>query len=164
MAEHRQAAQALASVRVHQERARRAARLPWWVYAAAFVLSAATTAADDFVSLDGTKLIAILVSVVLVAALLIGAATGSAPLSLARGVQPQQSFAPKVFVFVAIVGGVGGWLISRYGTDLAHGPADGIGLGDYPNTVAGVIYGAAFTASFALTRLLTARSQRSVQR
>ena len=43
--EQARAAEALAAVRTHQERTERAARLPWWGFAAMFVLIAAVTAA-----------------------------------------------------------------------------------------------------------------------
>jgi hypothetical protein len=158
--EQRQAAEALATIRGHQERTRRAARLPWWVYAAMFVLTAGGTAANDFVGLSGAKLIAILVLVALVVVLVTTFAGRSAPLSRLRGVQRRQSFVPSVFVFVAIVLGLGAWLISRYGTGFAGDVAGAVGLREYPNTVTGVLYGAAFTALFALTQLLIEASQR----
>jgi hypothetical protein len=158
--EQRQAADALTAVRVHQERTRRAARLPWWVYAAMFALSAGGTAATDFVGLGGARLIAALVLVALVVTLVVAIATRSAPLSRMRGVQRRQSFTPWVFGVVMIVGGLGAWLISRYGTGLASGVAGAVGLRDYPDTVAGALYGAAFTALFGLSQLLTTVSER----
>jgi hypothetical protein len=162
--EQRQAAAALATVRDHQERARRAARLPWWVYAAMFVLCVAGSAANDFVDLRGAKLIAVLVLVVLAVVFVTGSASGSSPLSRLRGVQPRKQLVPSVYGVVVIVGGVGGWLIARYGTGVAQGIGNAIGLGDYPNTVAGVLYGAAFTALFALVQLMVAPSPRSTSR
>lgn len=158
--EQRQAAEALATIRTHQERTRRAARVPWWVYPAMFVLSAGATAANDFVSLSGTKLVAGLILVALVVVLVISFATGSAPLSRVRGVQRRQSFVPWVFGVVVIVAGLGAWLISRYGNGFTHDVAGAVGLRDYPNTVTGVLYGVAFTALFALTQVLIAASQR----
>jgi hypothetical protein len=158
--EQRQAAEALAAIRGHQERTRRAARLPWWVYAAMFVLTAGGTAANDFVGLNGAKLIAVLVLVALVVVLVITFAGRSAPLSRLRGVERRQSFVPWVFVVVAAIVGLGAWLISHYGTAFEGDVADAVGLRDYPNTVTGVLYGAAFTALFALTQLLVAASQR----
>jgi predicted RND superfamily exporter protein len=158
--EQRQAAETLAAIRAHQERTRRAARLPWWVYAAMFVLTAGGTAANDFVGLSGAKLISILVLVALVVVLVITFVGRSAPLSRLRGVERRQSFVPWVFVVVAVVVGLGAWLISRYGTDLEGGVAGAVGLRGYPNTVTGVLYGAAFTALFALTQLLITASQR----
>jgi hypothetical protein len=103
----RRASEALTTIRAHQERTRRAARLPWWVYAAMFVLTAAGTAASDFVSLSGAKLIAILVVVVLVVVLVTGIADRSAMFSRVRGVQPRQQFIPWVFGVVLIVAGLG---------------------------------------------------------
>jgi len=158
--EQRQAAEALATIRGHQERTQRAARLPWWVYAAMFVLTAGSTAVNDFVGLNGAKLIPILVLVTLAVVLVATFASGSAPLSRLRGVQRRQVFVPSVFAFVAIVVGLGGWLISRYGTDFAGDIAGAVGLRAYPNTVTGVLYGAALTALFALTQLLLETSQR----
>jgi hypothetical protein len=158
--ERQKAAEALATVRGHQERTRRATRLPWWVYVATFVLSAGAMALNDFVSLTGAKLVAVLIMVALVVVLLTGFVTGSAPLSRVRGVQRRQSFVPWVFGVVAIIAGLGAWLISRYGTGFVNGVADATGLRDYPNTVAGVVYGAAFTALFAVSQLLIAASQR----
>jgi hypothetical protein len=86
----------LARIRNDQDRARRNARLPWWVYAMMFVLVAAGSAANDF-SLGGARLIALLILIAFVAVLVATFATGSAPLSRWRGVQPRQSFAPRAF-------------------------------------------------------------------
>jgi hypothetical protein len=158
--EQRQAAEALATIRGHQERTRRAARLPWWVYAAMFVLTAGGTAANDLVGLSGAKLIAILVLVALVVVLVITFAGRSAPLSRLRGVERRQSFVPWVFVVVAVVAGLTAWLLSRYGTDFEGGIAGAVGMRDYPNTVTGVLYGVVFTSLFALAQLLVAVAQR----
>ena len=87
--EREQAAQALANVGAHQEKARRAARLPWWVYLAMFVLGAAGMAMNDFLMLNGAKLAAVVILIVLVAVFVLGIATRSAPLSHLRGVQPR---------------------------------------------------------------------------
>jgi hypothetical protein len=160
MDERRQAAEALATVRSHQERTRRAARLPWWVYAAMFVLCAGGMAANDFVGIDGAKLIAALVLVLLVVVLVTTFVGRSAPLSTLRGVQPRQSFVPWVFVVVMIVAALGAWLISRYGAGIVGGVARTTGLGDYPDSVAGVLFGAAFTAVFGLGQLLTGLARR----
>jgi hypothetical protein len=161
MDEQEKAAEALAMVRAHEERTRRAARLPWWVYAGMFVLSAGGTAANDFVDLDGAKLIAVLVLVALAVVLVTGFVGRSAPLSSVRGVQRRQSFSPQALLAVAIVAGLGAWLISRYGTGWAGGVAGAVGLRNYPDTVAGVLYGAAFTLLFALSQLLTAPRRRT---
>jgi hypothetical protein len=149
MDERLHAAEALASIRDHQESARRRARLPWWVYAVMFVLVAAGSAANDFVSLSGAKLLALLVLMAFVAVLAVAFATRSAPLSSVRGVQPRQSFAPRAFVLIAVLGGVLGWLVAQYGAGLTDH------LGAYPDTVAGLIYGAVFTGLFALSQRLT---------
>lgn len=162
--ERQQAAEALATVQAHQERTRRAARLPWWVYAAMFVVSAGSAALNDFISLSGAKLVAVLIMVALAVVFATSSADGSAPLSRVRGVQRRQSFVPWVFGLVAFVAGLGAWLISRYGTSVTTGVANTVGLRDYPNTVAGVLYGAAFTALFALTQLLVTVSQRRTAR
>jgi len=158
--ERRKAVDDLAVVHAHQERTRRAARLPWWVYVAVFVLSAGGMALNDFVTLGGAKLLAVLVMVALVVVLVTGFVTGSAPLSRLRGVQSRQSFVPWVFGAVAVMAGLGAWLISRYGTGFVTGIADATGLRSYPDTVAGVVYGLAFTAVFAVSQLLTAVSRR----
>ncbi|MDT8915871.1 hypothetical protein [Amycolatopsis sp. PS_44_ISF1] len=158
--EQQQAAEALASVRAHQERTRRAARLPWWVYAVVFVVTAGGSAATDFISLSGAKLVAVLVIVALVAAFVAGRYERSSLLGRARGVQQRQPFVPWVFGVVLAVGVLGAWLIARYGTGFAHRLADSAGLGQYPNTVVGVVYGVAFTALFALGQGLVAASQR----
>jgi hypothetical protein len=162
--QQQRATEALATVRAHQEQTRRAARLPWWVYAAMFVLTAAGTAANDFVSLSGTKLIAILVMVVLVIVLVISIADRSALFSRIRGMQPRQQFVPWVFGVVLVAAGLGAWLISHYGNGFVHDVADAIGLRNYPNTVAGILWGAAFTALFALTQLLKSASQHQTDR
>jgi hypothetical protein len=162
--QRRQATEALATVQAHQERTRRAARLPWWVYAAMFVLTAAATAASDFVSLSGSKLIAVLVLVVLVVVLVTSIIERSALFSKVRGVQPRQQFIPWVFGVVLVVAGLGAWLISRYGNGFVSDIAGAVGLRDYPHTVAGILWGAAFTVLFALTRLLITTSQRRTNR
>ncbi|MCO5971747.1 hypothetical protein [Actinoallomurus soli] len=156
----RQAAEALAMVRTYQERTRRAARLPWWVYAAIFVLTAGGTAANDFVGVGGAKLIALVVLAALVVVLVTSFAGRTSLLGRMRGVERRQSFDPRVFGAVLIVAALGTWLVSRYGTDLTGHVAGMVGLRDYPNTVDGVLYGVAFTALFGLSRLLTAVSQR----
>jgi hypothetical protein len=160
----RRAAEALTTVRAYQQRTRRAARLPWWVYAAMFLVTAVGTAVLDFVSLSGAKLIAILVMVVLVVVLVTSIADRSALLSRVRGVQPRQQFIPWVFGVVLIVAGLGAWLIARYGNGFVSQVADAVGLRDYPHTVAGILWGAAFTALFALTQLLITTAQRRTNR
>ncbi|GLY83483.1 hypothetical protein [Actinoallomurus iriomotensis] len=162
--EQRQAADALAMVRTHQERTRRAARLPWWVYGAIFVLTAGGTAANDFVGLGGAKLIALLVLVALAAVLVTVFASRSSLLGRMRGVERRQSFDPQVFGVVLVVAAVGTWLASRYGTDLAGDLAGTVGLRDYPNTVDGVLYGAGFTLLFGLSQVLTTASRRRTNR
>jgi flagellar biosynthesis protein FliQ len=156
----RQASEALATVRAHQERTRRAARLPWWVYVAMFVLTAAGTAASDFVSLTGAKLMAVLIIVVLVVVLVTSFVSRSALFSRVRGVQLRQQFVPRVFGVVLVVAVLGAWLISRYGTGFVSHVANAVGLRNYPNTVAGILWGAAFTALFALSQLLIRRTSR----
>ena len=160
MDEQQQAAQALATVAAHQERARSAARLPWWAYLAMFLLSAAGTAANDFVAVPGTTLMALVILIVLVIVLVIGFATGSAPLSALRRVQPRQAFVPRVFGAFVIIGGAGIWLVASYGTALGHDLANAVGLPHYPYTVLGVVYGIVFTALFALGQFLTGRAAR----
>jgi hypothetical protein len=150
MDEKLQAADALASIHDHQDRARRRARLPWWVYAAMFVLVAAGSAANDFVSLDGAKLIAMLVLIAFAATLVITLTTRSAPLSLLRGVQGRRSFVPRAFAAIAVLGAAAAWLLAHYGTRLTEH------LGAHPNTVAGLLYGAVFTGLFALSQRLSA--------
>lgn len=61
---------------------------------------------------------------------------------------------------MAFLAGLGAWLISRYGSEVTHDLADAVGLPGYPNTVGGVLYGAAFTALFALSQLLLAVAPR----
>jgi hypothetical protein len=162
--QQQRATEALATVQDHQRRTRRAARLPWWVYAAMFVLTAAGTAANDFVSLSGAKLIAVLVMVALVVVLVTSFTSRSALFSRVRGVQPRQQFIPWVFGVVLIAAGLGAWLISRYGTGAVSRVADAVGLRGYPNTVAGILWGAAFTLLFALTQLLITAAQRRTDR
>ena len=157
MDEQQQAAQALASVRDHQDRARRAARLPLWVYAVMFVLAAGGMAANDFVNLTGATFMAAIILVALVAALVIGFVGRSAPLSRLRGVQGRQQFSPRAFGAIVIICGAGLWLLVRYGSHLAQTIANAIGLPHYPYTVLGIIYGIVFTAVFALGQYLTAR-------
>jgi Mn2+/Fe2+ NRAMP family transporter len=158
--DEQQAAEALAAVRVHQDRTRRAARLPWWVYAAVFVLAAGGMALNDVISLSSAKLVAVLVLVVVAVVFVTSRVNGPAPLGRVRGVQRRQSFVPWVFGVVAFLAGLGAWLISRYGSEVTHDLADAVGLPGYPNTVGGVLYGAVFTALFALSQLLLAVAQR----
>ena len=61
---------------------------------------------------------------------------------------------------MAVVACVGLWLISSYGNSFAHSLAGAVGLPHYPYTVVGVVYGAAFTALFALSQLLITTAQR----
>ena len=56
--EQQQAADALATIQAHQDRARQAARVPWWAYAVMFVLAAGGTAINDYINLTGAKLMA----------------------------------------------------------------------------------------------------------
>ncbi len=158
--DEQQAAEALASVRAHQDRTRRAAHLPWWVYVAVFVLAAGGMALNDVISLSGAKLVAVLVLVVLAVVFVTSRVNGPAPLGRVRGVQRRQSFVPWVFGVVAFLAGLGAWLISRYGSEITHDLADAVGLPGYPNTVGGVLYGAAFTGLFALSQLLLTVAQR----
>ncbi|HEY3687936.1 MAG TPA: hypothetical protein VGL93_33165 [Streptosporangiaceae bacterium] len=152
------AAQALTAVRAHQERTERAARVPPWFYVAMFLLIAAVTAANDFVTQP--KVIAAVVLVALVVVLVVAFAGRSAPLSRLRGVQRRQRFHPRIFGVTLLVGAVGAWLISQYGTAAANGIAGGLGLRGYPNTVLGVVYAAVFTALFAAVQTMVARSER----
>jgi hypothetical protein len=158
------AAQELAMVRGYQERTLRAARVPWWSYPVMFVSSVAVAAANDFVDVNGSKMLPIGVLVVLVVVAVTTFFGRSALLSRIRGVQPQQSFNPRAFFVVATVGSFGGWLIFRYGTRVTGDVAGAIGLSHYPNTVTGLLYGGAFTLLFALGQLLVSRSQRRVSR
>jgi hypothetical protein len=158
------AAASLATIREHQERTRRAARLPWWVYATMFVLSAAGCAANDFVDLHGAKLLSAVILVVLVIVVVVTFASRSAPLGRLRAVQRRQTFVPQAFGAVALIGGLGVWVISRYGATIADKVAGAIGLSNYPNTVAGILFGAAFTALFALSQLLTETFQQRTGR
>jgi hypothetical protein len=73
-----------------------------------FVLVAAGSAANDFVSLGGARLIALLILIAFVAVLVATFATGSAPLGRWRGVQPRQSFGPRAFAAIAVLGGAAG--------------------------------------------------------
>jgi hypothetical protein len=54
-----------------------------------------------------------------------------------------------VFAVIAVLGGAAGWLVARHGAALTDH------LGAYPNTVAGLLYGAVFTGLFALSQRLT---------
>jgi hypothetical protein len=164
--EVRQAAEALAAVRTHQDRARRAARLPWWFYAGMFVLVAGSGAVNDFASLSGAKLIALLVLIATVATFgytMLSGARGrtEAPLDRVRGVQPRRRFVPWVFIVVLVIGGAAGTLISHYGAQIAHGFAGAVGLSKYPNTAAGLLLAAGAVAFLALGQTLLAIAQRS---
>ena len=154
------AAEALATVQTHQAQARRAARVPWWGYAAMFVLSAGVTASNDFVSLDGAKLIAIVILAMLALTFVLTFSSRTAPLDRVRGVAPRRPFVPQLYGPMLLINGVGLWLFSRYGAGFAQHIADAAGLNHYPNTVAGVIFGVAFTALFAGYQLLLAATQR----
>ena len=162
--EQKQAVAALATVQANQDRAHQAARLPWWIYLGLFVFGVAGNAVNDFITVSGAALIAVLVLIALAVVMVVGIVSRSAPLSRLRGVQPRQTFVPSAVVFVLFVGGIGIALISRYGNGFSDSLANAIGLGNYPNTVAGVIYGAAFTGLFALGQLLIRTSQRRTSR
>ncbi|WP_216892443.1 hypothetical protein [Nocardia alni] len=153
----RHAQEALALMTAHQERTRRAARVPGWFYVAMFVFSVAATAANDVVGIGGRKVIGAGVLVLLLATLTVRLFTRSAPLSLVRGVAPRQSSQPRVYIAVLFAAAVLGWLIVRYGTGLAHSLATALGVPGYPNTVAGLLYAAAATGLFALSQQLMAR-------
>jgi hypothetical protein len=155
------AARALASVEEHRERTRRAARLPWWVYAAMFVLVAVTGAINDLVDLDGARLIAVVVLVALVGTLAVTFLVGGpAPLARLRGVGPRQAFRPRVFLVVALLGGLIVWAASTYGVGVPQALAAALGLQAYPNTVAGIVLGLLWTALFALGQALSAAAER----
>ncbi|MFG1928732.1 hypothetical protein [Cryptosporangium sp. NPDC048952] len=154
--EQQKAAEALAAVEAHQARTRRAARLPWWYYLATFVLIAVGSAANDFVTLDGARLLAGAVLTVLVAVLVFRLVAGASLLGRARGVELPSPDA-RAFVVVVILGVAGGLLVVGFGDSVVQAVADSIGLRDYPYTVAGVLFGAVFTGLFALSQLLTAR-------
>jgi hypothetical protein len=158
--ERRQAAETLATIQADQERTRRAAQLPLWVYAVMFVLVVAGSAVNDLVNLTGAKLMAGAIVVVLVVMLVTSLISGSTPLSKVRGVQSRQTFVPSAFGVMVIIGVVCAWLIVNYGTAFAHDLANAVGLRDYPNTVIGVVFGIVFTALFALGQLLVRRGSR----
>ncbi len=107
-----------------------------------FVLVAAGTAANDFVPLRGAKVIALRVLIAFAATMVVTLATGSAPLSSLRGVQPRRSFPPRAYAVIAVLGGAAGWLIAR------HGAA-------FTDHLGGFLYGAVFTGLFALSQRLT---------
>lgn len=154
-ADREQAAAALAAIGAQQERTRRAARMPWWVYAAMFVLIAGVTALNDFVDLSGAKVIAVVVLVLFVVVIVSRFAIRSAPLSWVRGVQPQRAFVPWVFFVVMVAGVAGAWLTVRYGLGFAHSVGGAIGLRGYPYTMMGILFGVVLTGVFALGHLLT---------
>jgi hypothetical protein len=158
------AAEALTQVREHQERTRRATRTPWWVYAAAFVLTAALTAANDFVDLSGSRAVAALVLVALVVVVAVTLLGRSSILGRLRGVERRQAFEPRLFLAAVVVAGGGVWLVTHYGTGLAGGLARSVGLGAYPNTVLGILYGAVFTALVAGFQAISAAHQRRAER
>ena len=158
--QRRAAVEALESARAHQERTRRAARVPWWFYPVTFVVVCGACAANDVVSLSGAKLIAGLVLVAMIVVLAVTVLGRSAPLSRIRGVQGPQTFVPWLFGLVVVVVGIGGWLASRYGVTWVDDVARATGLGRYPNTVAGVLFGAAATALLALVHVLSDRARR----
>jgi hypothetical protein len=153
--DEQEAARALATVRARQEQTRRAARMPWWVYAVMFVLVVLINAINDVVTLTGSKVVAGVVLLLLVVTMVANFLGKSAPLSRLRGVQSRQVFHPRVFIVVAVVGGVAGWLIIRFGSGFTWDVARAVGLPGYPGTVFGVLCGIVFTALFALSQALT---------
>ena len=161
--EQQRAREALAMMREHQERTERAAGMPVWIYPAMFVLSAGASAANDFVNLTGTKVIAAVIALALVVVLGVRMLTGAAPLSLARGVAARQSppnMRVQATVLLVLLAGV--FVIARYGTGLGHSLADALGVPGYPHTVTGVTFAAVATVLFALgQRFIAASGQRS---
>lgn len=160
MDERTQARETLTRIREHQERTRRAASVPWWMYVAMFVLTAGCTAINDFVDRGGGKLLAVVVLILLVLVLAVTFASRSAPLSRIRGVQRRQTFEPRIFGAILLVVAAGAWLVPRYGTALVRDLAGALGLTDYPNTVAGVVFGAALTALFGIEQFLVTVAER----
>lgn len=157
--EQRRAAEALAAVHTHQDRARRAARLPWWFSVGGFVLVAVPTAANDFISFGGAQEMAIVILVVLVGLLAARYVLGPShlwvpPLSRLRGVQARQVTDRRTFVLLVVGGGIAGWAVSRYGISASDSIADTIGLDHYPYTVAGVLAGAFFVILVAVSQLI----------
>ncbi len=162
--EHQRAIDTLAAVSAHQHRARRAARTPWWIYLATFVLIVGVGAANDVVDISATTLIAgaILVALVVVLATTFARKDTSSLLGRWRGVQPRQQFVPWVFGVMLVVFGAVMWWLTH--DDVAPSIASAVDLSAYPNTVAGVLYGLVFTALLGLSRLLTAVAMRGSAR
>jgi hypothetical protein len=158
------AAEALVTVQEQRQRVARAVRMPWWVYAAMFVLTAGVTAANDFVTLTGAKVMA---GVVLAALVLVAAVTFLGRIDMlgrARGVERRQRFSPPVFLAAALLVGGGAWFASSSGAGFVDGLAEGVGMGGYPGTVSGIVFGALFTGLFALVQFLLAADLRRVER
>jgi hypothetical protein len=158
--DEQQAADALATVERHQEQTRRAARVPVRFYAVMFVLIAAAGAVNDFITLTGAKVLAVLVMVVLVAVVVTRFVTGKAPLDMARGVERRRPFNPRVYSAVVIVGVALVVLIATYGTGLVERITDAIGPGHYPNTIVGVLFAIVLTGLYALYQVLMNHADR----
>jgi uncharacterized membrane protein YhaH (DUF805 family) len=162
--EQERAAAALAEIRAHQERAERAARLPWWAYAAMFVAVAGVSSLNDFVDHAGAKVIGAVVLALFIVVVVAARTSQTSLLSRLRGVQPRRPFIPRsarrAYLAVVAAGVIAVWLIASNGDAFARGVGGAVGLRDYPYTVIGVIGAVVFTAMFALGHLLTRMYQR----
>lgn len=153
--------EALESVRRSQRRAARAARVPWWVYAAMFALTAAATLCVTVLTMPGSQWVAMIVLAAFLVVFGLIVAGGHAPLDALRSVGRRQSFEPWVFGVVTVIGIAALWAATNFGAAIAGTVADAVGLVGFAYLVGAVLAGAAFTALFALGQLLSGIASRA---
>ncbi len=122
-------------------------RVPWWFYAAVFVIIAGVAAANDFVRLTGTRLIALLIVV---------AVAGMVATARVRGGRPRP-VNPWLFGGALLAAGLFGWVVVRYEYGSGANLADRLGVHNYPHTAAGLISGTVVTLMLAMINDLVRR-------
>lgn len=151
---------ALEVAREHRRSASRAARMPWWVYAAVFVVVGGAAFAASALERGEAGLSAVIVLALFLVVFGLAVASRVAPLDRLRTVRRRARFEPVAFLVISVLGAAGLWIATRFGAAITNAVAGAVGLQAHSGIVAGVLAGAAFTALFALGRGLSALAGR----